>query len=70
MEAMIARYHPGRTAGREYEAIPDAHLTATSFIAVDIEDWSAKVRTGGPKGPRDDDPDAPGTAGVLPLSLR
>ncbi len=69
LEGMIARYFPGRTAGRDYEAIPEAHLEATGFIAVDIEDWSAKVRRGGPKGPRDSDPDAPGTAGVRPLTL-
>lgn len=67
LEAMIARYFPGRTAGRDYEPIPEAHLEATGFIALDIEDWSAKVRRGGPKGPRDSDPDAPGTAGVEPL---
>jgi hypothetical protein len=67
LEAMVARYFPGRTAGRDYEPIPQAHLEATGFIAVDIEDWSAKVRRGGPKGPRDSDPDAPGTAGVMPI---
>lgn len=68
LEAMIARYFPGRTAGRDYEPIPEAHLDAAGFIALEIEDWSAKIRRGGPKGPRDADPDAPGTAGVLPLS--
>jgi nitroimidazol reductase NimA-like FMN-containing flavoprotein (pyridoxamine 5'-phosphate oxidase superfamily) len=66
-EAMIARYHPGRAAGRDYEPIPDAHLDATAFVALDVDEWSAKVRRGGPKGPRDADPAAPGTAGVLPL---
>jgi len=62
---MVARYHPGRTAGRDYEAIPDAHLAATSFIAIAIEEWSAKARRGGPTGPRDADPTAPGSAGVI-----
>ena len=50
-----------------YEPIPDADLKATAFIVVEVEEWSAKVRTGGPKGPFDDDPHAPGTAGVTPL---
>jgi len=69
LEAMIARYFPGRTAGRDYEAAPAAHLEATAFIALEIEEWSAKARRGGPKGPRDADPIAWGTAGVVPLSV-
>ena len=64
-EALIARYFPGRTPGRDYEATPDAHLDATLFVAFCISEASAKVRRGGPKGPRDGDPDAAGTAGVL-----
>ena len=67
MQGMIARYHPDRTAGRDYETIPDADLKATAFVAIEIDEWSAKVRTGGPKGPLDDDPAAPGTAGVAPM---
>lgn len=67
LEAMIARYFRGRTAGIDYESPPDAHLDATAFVALEIEEWSAKARRGGPKGPRDDDPEAPGTAGVVPL---
>ncbi len=62
---MVARYHPGRTVGRDYEAIPDAHLAATAFIDIAIEEWSAKARRGGPKGPHDEDPAAPGSAGVI-----
>ena len=69
LEAMIARYFPGRTAGRDYEEAPAAHLEATAFVALEIEEWSAKVRRGGPKGPRDADPIAWGTAGVVPLSV-
>ena len=67
LEAMIARYFRGRTAGRDYESPPVEHLDATAFIALEIEAWSAKARRGGPKGPRDGDPEAPGTAGVVPL---
>jgi hypothetical protein len=66
LEAMIARYHPGRTAGRDYAPIPDAHLRGTAFVTLEIDEWSAKVRRGGPNGPLDADPAAPGTAGVLP----
>jgi nitroimidazol reductase NimA-like FMN-containing flavoprotein (pyridoxamine 5'-phosphate oxidase superfamily) len=69
LEAMIARYFPGRTAGRDYEAPAPAHLEATAFIVLEIEEWSAKARRGGPKGPRDADPIAWGTAGVVPLSV-
>jgi uncharacterized protein len=66
-EAMIARYHPGRTAGVHYEPIPDAHLRGTALVALDVTAWSAKARRGGPKGPRDGDDTASGTAGVAPL---
>ena len=64
-EGLVRRYFPGRTSGVDYDPIPDGHLGATAFVAIDIEEASAKVRRGGPKGPRDDDPDAPGTAGFL-----
>lgn len=62
---MVARYHPGRRVGRDYDAIPDGHLAATAFIEIAIEEWSAKARRGGPKGPHDTDPTAPGSAGVI-----
>jgi uncharacterized protein len=68
LERMIARYFPGRTAGRDDEAAPAAHLDATAFVALEIEEWSAKARRGGPKGPRDADPIAWGTAGVVAFS--
>jgi nitroimidazol reductase NimA-like FMN-containing flavoprotein (pyridoxamine 5'-phosphate oxidase superfamily) len=67
LERMIARYHPGRTAGRDYAPTPDEHVRATSFVALRIDEWSAKSRSGGPKGPGDLDPAIPGTAGVRPL---
>ena len=50
LEAMIARYFPGRTAGRDYEPAPEAHMEATAFVALEIEEWSAKIRRGGPQG--------------------
>jgi hypothetical protein len=67
LQAMIGRFFPGRTAGLDYDVTPDAHLTATAFVALEVEAWSAKARRGGPKGPRDDDPGAPGSAGVVEL---
>jgi len=69
LERMIGRYFPGRTAGRDYEPSRPAHLDATAMVPLEIEEWSAKARRGGPKGPRDNDPAAPGTAGVVPLRL-
>src|SRR5207244_13237739 len=70
LEATIARYFPARTAGRDYDAAPPVHLDATNVIAMEIEEWSAKARRGGPLGPRDHEPDAPGSAGVLDVSTR
>ncbi len=67
LEAMIARYFPGRTAGLDYQAATPAQLEATALVALDIEEWSAKVRDGGPNGPGDGDPARRGSAGVLPL---
>ncbi len=69
LEGMVARYWPGRLAGRDYEPIPDEHLESTLFVALRIEELSAKIRTGAPKGPRDNDPTAPGTAGVTALPV-
>ncbi len=68
LEAMVRRYFPGREPGRDYEPAPRAHLEATGFVALEIEEWSAKTRTGGPTGPRDKDQDAPGSAGVVPIT--
>jgi nitroimidazol reductase NimA-like FMN-containing flavoprotein (pyridoxamine 5'-phosphate oxidase superfamily) len=70
LEAMIARYFPGRTAGVDYQRASEAHLAATALVALEIEEWSAKVREGGPNGPDDADPAARGTAGVVPVGGR
>jgi uncharacterized protein len=66
-EAMTLRYFPGRTAGHDYTTAPVAHLATTAVIEVLIEEISAKMREGGPKGPHDADNDAPGTCGVVDL---
>jgi uncharacterized protein len=66
-EAMTQRYFPGRTAGRDYTPAPSSHLTSTAVVEVIVEQTSAKRREGGPKGPQDADPDAPGTCGVVDI---
>jgi len=66
-EAMVGRYFPGRTQGRDYAAPTEAHLEKTTLIEVEIEESSAKMRTGGPLGPLDAEEGAPGTCGVLPV---
>ena len=66
-EAMVRRYFPGRTEGRDYSAPTDAHLAQTMLIEVEIEESSAKMRTGPPLGPMDAVEGAAGTCGVVPL---
>lgn len=63
-EKMIARYFPGRTAGKDYLSSSESELDATSMVEVRIHDMSAKMRVGPPKGPNDDKPGAPGNCGV------
>jgi nitroimidazol reductase NimA-like FMN-containing flavoprotein (pyridoxamine 5'-phosphate oxidase superfamily) len=62
--ALIGRYFPGRTAGEDYAPLTETELKRTWLVEVMIEELSAKGRSGGPRGPLDDDPDAPGNAGV------
>jgi uncharacterized protein len=64
---MIGRYFAGRTEGRDYSSPTAEHLNATALLEMTIEEWGAKARRGGPKGPTDDDPNAPGTSGVVDL---
>ena len=64
-EAMTTRYFPGRTAGRDYTPAPSSHLTTTAVVEVVIEEISAKMREGGPKGPQDAKDAVPGTCGVV-----
>jgi len=67
LHAMVARCFPDRILGQDFAPIPDGHLNATALVALRIDAMSAKARRGGPKGPGDDDPAKPGTAGVTPL---
>lgn len=66
LDALIARYFPGRTAGEHYRPITDDELRPTMVVEVRIEEMSAKGRSGGPRGPFDADPDFPGDARIVP----
>ncbi len=65
--AMIGRYFAGRSAGQDYRAAPIDELRSTIMLEVTIERWGAKARRGGPIGPKDADPTALGTNGVVPV---
>ena len=66
-EAMTLRYFPGRAVGRDYAPAAPQQLNNTAVVEVLIEEVSAKMREGGPKGPHDEDDTAFGTCGVVPL---
>jgi nitroimidazol reductase NimA-like FMN-containing flavoprotein (pyridoxamine 5'-phosphate oxidase superfamily) len=66
-EAMTERYFPGRRAEVDYQPATAQQLAATLLVEIVIEEWSAKARRGGPRGPYDTDPTASGTAGIVPL---
>ena len=66
-EATIRRYFAGRTEGVDYTAPTAEQLEATTLVELVMDEWSAKAREGGPKGPLDALEDAPGTCGVAPL---
>ncbi len=66
LEAIVEHVVPGRS--KEVRAPNDRELVATSVLRLDLEEVSAKVRT----GPPIDDPedmDLPCWAGVIPLRL-
>jgi len=67
-DRMIQRYFDGRKPGRDYAPATSAELAATLLVEIAIEGLSAKARQHGPAGPVDSDPEAPGTAGVIPLA--
>jgi hypothetical protein len=64
-DQMVQRYFPGRHVGEDYNNPASADLGVTSLVEITIEDWSGKARRGGPTGPDDNNPDAPGSAGVI-----
>jgi hypothetical protein len=67
METMTARYFPGREPGRDYSPPTTEQFNEITIVEFLISESSAKARRGPPRGPGDDDPSAPGTAGVVPL---
>jgi uncharacterized protein len=64
MAEMTSRYFPGRTSGVYYSPPTERELDEITVVELTIEESSAKARRGGPNGPSDEDPSAPGTAGV------
>ncbi|MCC7104780.1 MAG: pyridoxamine 5'-phosphate oxidase family protein [Chloroflexi bacterium] len=66
-DRMTRRYFPGRTIGLDYDAPSEADLSGTALLEIQVEEWSAKARRGGPLGPRDAPPEGPGTRGVVPV---
>jgi nitroimidazol reductase NimA-like FMN-containing flavoprotein (pyridoxamine 5'-phosphate oxidase superfamily) len=62
-DQMVQRYFPDRLLERDYNPPPASDLGVTSLVEVQIEEWSAKARRGGPTGPDDDKPHALGSAG-------
>lgn len=70
LEAMIARYYPGRKPEEDYQAAPDAVLDTTLVVAIPLEAATAKVRQGGANGPQDTQSFAAGSAGVVALEAR
>ena len=56
---MVQRYFPDRLLERDYNPPPCfSDLGVTSLVEVQVEEWSAKARRGGPTGPDDDNPEA------------
>jgi nitroimidazol reductase NimA-like FMN-containing flavoprotein (pyridoxamine 5'-phosphate oxidase superfamily) len=64
LQATLERYFPGRHAPEDYAPASDDDLTRMELIAIEIEEAQAKAREGGPMGPTDEDPGAPGSAFV------
>lgn len=62
-DKMVQRYFPDRLLERDYNPPPASDLGVTALIEVQIEEWNAKARRGGPTGPDDDRPGAAGSAG-------
>jgi uncharacterized protein len=67
LERMTLRYFPGRAVGADYEAATVKQLRALEVLRVPVMELGAKTRTGGPRGPRDADQSASGTAYVVEL---
>ena len=66
-ERMTDHFFPGRLPNRDYAAASLKDLRSVRLVAVRVDELSAKARTGGPKGPHDEDADALGSAYVIEL---
>jgi nitroimidazol reductase NimA-like FMN-containing flavoprotein (pyridoxamine 5'-phosphate oxidase superfamily) len=62
LDAMTARYFPGRSTPADYSPATDGDLMKMELTAIDIDEASAKMRDMGPNGPHDSDPSYPGSA--------
>jgi hypothetical protein len=67
MSAFIDRLYPGRSA--ELPPAHDNEIKQIGLVEMDIEEASAKRRTGGPNGDADPAPDAV-WAGVIPITTQ
>jgi nitroimidazol reductase NimA-like FMN-containing flavoprotein (pyridoxamine 5'-phosphate oxidase superfamily) len=70
LERMTLRYFPGRMVGSDYEAATEKQMRALEVLRVPVTELGAKMRTGGPRGPRDADSTASGTAYVVEMGGR
>jgi nitroimidazol reductase NimA-like FMN-containing flavoprotein (pyridoxamine 5'-phosphate oxidase superfamily) len=64
MRAMLERYFAGRRSPEDYAPAADEDLVRMELIAIEIDEAQAKMREGGPGGPDDSDPKAPGSASI------
>ena len=64
LDAMTARYFPGRSVGLDYDPATDEDLAKMGLVDIVIDEASAKMRDGGPQGEHDSDPAYPGSAFV------
>jgi hypothetical protein len=67
LDAMTARYFPGRAVSTDYEPATDDDLERMDLIDIAIDEASAKMRDDGPPGPHDAEPDFPGSAFIAPV---
>jgi nitroimidazol reductase NimA-like FMN-containing flavoprotein (pyridoxamine 5'-phosphate oxidase superfamily) len=65
--AIIARYFPDRAPGDAYRPVTDDELKSVRFVEIDIEEVTAKRRSGGPINELDSDASAIGWSGIVPL---
>jgi len=62
LDAMTARYFPGRATPADYAPATDDEFRKMGLIDIDIDEASAKMRDMDPMGPGDSDPSVAGSA--------